>query len=182
MIFEKLNQWDIRNSEKLRLNSKMHGFWQLAAFFAHSGDSWFWLFALILVWLLAKNPWRTTAAVLGVGILTLAVAVLAVKMLVRRRRPEGEWGAIYRRADPHSFPSGHAARAFLIVVLGIAFAPIGFIIAVAIWAPLVSLARVLMGLHYLSDVIVGALLGILWGIVIILLSPWIMQLLPFIFR
>ena len=182
MTFEKLNQWDIKNSEKLRLNPKMHGTWQLAAFFAHSGDSWFWLFALFLIWLLTKNPWHTISAILVVGILALAVIVLTVKVLIRRRRPEGEWGSIYRRTDPHSFPSGHAARAFLIVVLGIAFAPIGFIIVVAIWAPLVCLARVLMGVHYLSDVIVGALVGILWGVIIILLTPWIMQLLPFIFR
>jgi membrane-associated phospholipid phosphatase len=33
-----------------------------------------------------------------------------------------------------------------------------------IWAPLVALARVAMGVHYLSDVIVGAILGVIVGI------------------
>jgi undecaprenyl-diphosphatase len=182
MTFAKLHQWDIRNSQKVRLNPKMKGLWQLAAFFAHSGDSWFWLFALFLVWLLTKKPWHTTSAILAIGVLTLAILVIAVKMLIRRRRPEGEWGSIYRRTDPHSFPSGHAARAFLIVVLGFAFAPLWFIIVVVIWAPLVSIARVLMGLHYLSDVIVGTVLGVIWGVVIILLTPWFVQLLPFLFK
>ena len=51
------------------------------------------------------------------GILGLAGVVLAIKFLVRRERPQGEWGGIYRNTDPHSFPSGHAARAFLIAVV-----------------------------------------------------------------
>jgi undecaprenyl-diphosphatase len=182
MNLDNIIQWDIQNSEKIRLNPKMHGLWQMAAFFAHSGDSWFWLFGLFLVWLLTKNSWHTLTAIIAFGVLTLALAVLAVKLVVRRKRPEGEWGSIYRRTDPHSFPSGHAARAFMIVVLGIAFAPVGFVIVVAVWAPLVCLARVLMGVHYLSDVIVGALVGILWGVVIIVASPWIIRLLPFVFR
>jgi undecaprenyl-diphosphatase len=181
MTFEKLNQWDIRNSEKLRFHPEMKGWWHVAAFFAHSGDSWFWLFALFLIWLLTKNPWHTFSAILAIGVLTLAIFVLIIKMMIHRRRPEGEWGAIYRRTDPHSFPSGHAARSFLIVVLGIAYAPLGFVIVVSFWAPLVGLARVLMGVHYLSDVIVGAVVGILWGFVIILLAPVTMHLLPFIF-
>jgi membrane-associated phospholipid phosphatase len=33
-----------------------------------------------------------------------------------------------------------------------------------IWAPFVLLARVAMGLHYLSDVIVGATLGVISGL------------------
>ncbi len=42
----------------------------------------------------------------------LAVIVLAIKFSIRRRRPEGEWGAMYRKTDPHSFPSGHATLVF----------------------------------------------------------------------
>jgi undecaprenyl-diphosphatase len=182
MTLQKMTEWDIKNSEKLRLNPKMKGIWQVTAFFAHSGDSWFWLFALFLVWLLTKNPWHTISAILAAGVLTLAIIVLTTKLLIRRRRPEGEWGSIYRRTDPHSFPSGHAARSFMLAVLAIAFGSFWFAFALVIWAPIVCLARVLMGVHYLSDVIVGALVGILWGVVIWLVAPWIMHLLPFIFR
>jgi undecaprenyl-diphosphatase len=57
----------------------------------------------------------------GIGV--LAAMVLGIKFLVRRKRPEGEWGQIYRNTDPHSFPSGHAARAFLIAVIASALAP-----------------------------------------------------------
>jgi membrane-associated phospholipid phosphatase len=86
--------------------------------------------------------------------------VLGIKFLVRRKRPEGEWGGIYRNTDPHSFPSGHAARAFLIAVVASALAPPWLGILLWIWAPLVSVARVAMGVHYVSDIVAGAGLGI----------------------
>jgi len=106
--------------------------------------------------------------VLG-SIAALAASVLLIKLVVRRRRPEGEWGAIYRSTDPHSFPSGHAARAILLAMLAAAWGP-GWLAAVLLpWAPLVALARVAMGLHYLSDVVAGAALGLAAGGLAILL-------------
>jgi undecaprenyl-diphosphatase len=35
------------------------------------------------------------------------------------------------------------------------------------WAPLVGLARVAMGVHYLSDVLAGAVLGALMGVAVL---------------
>ena len=80
----------------------------VAAFVAHSGDSWFWGVGLALVWLLGSPDWRKRAQFFLLSILILAVLVLFVKFSVRRQRPEGDWGGIYRLTDPHSFPSGHA--------------------------------------------------------------------------
>jgi undecaprenyl-diphosphatase len=88
---------------------------------------------------------------------------MLVKFSVRRRRPEGEWGAIYRKTDPHSFPSGHAARAAMLAMLAAGLGPSWFSLLLALWAPLVILARVAMGVHYLSDVLAGALFGLLLG-------------------
>jgi undecaprenyl-diphosphatase len=131
---------------------------------AHSGDSWFWLAGLILLWLLGSAYWRQRALALAVGIVVTAALVLTIKFLVRRRRPEGEWGAIYRNTDPHSFPSGHAARAIMLVAMAIGLGPAWFAVLLIIWAPLVSLARVAMGLHYLSDVLAGIALGLVMGL------------------
>jgi undecaprenyl-diphosphatase len=140
----------------------------LAAFLAHSGDSWFWAAGLALVWLLGSQDWRRRALFLLISILLLAALVLLVKFSVRRRRPAGEWGSIYRSTDPHSFPSGHAARAAMLAVLGMGLGPPWFGIALVLWAPLVSLARVAMGLHYLSDVVAGVFLGVIAGAVALL--------------
>jgi len=130
---------------------------------AHSGDSWFWWPGLILLWWRGDAFWRPWALRMLVCILILAAVVLVVKFAIRRRRPEGEWGAFYRATDPHSFPSGHAARTFLIAVLASGMGPGWLALVLWVWAPLVALARVAMGLHYLSDALAGAILGALSG-------------------
>jgi undecaprenyl-diphosphatase len=97
---------------------------------------------------------------LALSILFTALAVLVMKLAFRRRRPEGTWGAVYRGTDPHSFPSGHAARAVLIATLVLRWGPGWLAIPTVLWAPSVALARVALGVHYLSDVLAGGLLGL----------------------
>jgi undecaprenyl-diphosphatase len=63
-----------------------------------------------------------------------------------------------------------SAAPFLIAVLAAGLGP-GWLAAVLwIWAPLVSLARVAMGVHYVSDVAAGAALGLIMGVVCLGLS------------
>lgn len=157
--------WDTRISARMRVAEKPGPLRSAAAFFAHSGDSWFWLLALVVTWWLGSQDWKTRAIILGLGIVVTAVIVLALKFTFRRSRPAGEWGDIYRKTDPHSFPSGHAARAFLLPVLAAGVGPVWFFAALIIWAPLVALARVAMGVHYVSDIAAGTVIGILMGLV-----------------
>jgi undecaprenyl-diphosphatase len=163
-MIRQLLKLDARLSDRLRVAERPGRLRTLAAVLAHSGDSWFWLAGLILLWLHGSAYWRQRALALAVGIVVTAALVLTIKFLVRRRRPEGEWGAVYRNTDPHSFPSGHAARAVMLVVMAIGLGPAWFAVLLIIWAPLVSLARVAMGLHYLSDVLAGMALGLIMGL------------------
>ena len=165
MSFRSILELDARLSDQLRVAEKPGILRNFAVFFAHSGDSWFWGAALILGWFLSNSAWKQWEVVEFFGILGLAGVVLAIKFLVRRERPQGEWGSIYRNTDPHSFPSGHAARSFLIAVIASAFSPIWLVAILWIWAPLVSLARVAMGVHYLSDVVAGAALGVIVALI-----------------
>jgi undecaprenyl-diphosphatase len=160
MSARNLLEIDSRWSNKLRIAERPGMLRTLAAVFAHSGDSWFCAIALAIVWWLGDQHWKAwSLRILGAIVIT-AVLVMTLKLLFRRRRPEGRWGGIYRNTDPHSFPSGHAARAVLMAVLITAWGP-GWLAPIAlIWAPLVALARVAMGVHYLSDVVVGGLLGL----------------------
>lgn len=156
---------DARFSDQMRVAEKPGALRAIAVFFAHSGDSWFWGAALIILWFVSNSMWRRWEVVEFVGISGLAALVMGIKFLVRRKRPEGEWGGIYRNTDPHSFPSGHAARALLIAVVASALAPTWLGILLWIWAPLVSIARVAMGVHYVSDVVAGAALGIVVALI-----------------
>jgi undecaprenyl-diphosphatase len=163
VTFERLLTLDVRLSSKIRIAERPGLLRTIAAILAHSGDSWFWWAGLAVLSLLGNAFWRMWGLTMLVSIIVLAVIVLAIKFTIRRRRPEGEWGAIYRNTDPHSFPSGHAARAILIAVMAIGIGPAWLAIILVIWAPLVVFARVAMGLHYLSDVVAGSLLGVIAG-------------------
>jgi undecaprenyl-diphosphatase len=161
---EKWLQADARLSARLGVAEKPGLRRRLAIFFGHSGDSWFWGAGLLLLIALGTPAWRTLAWAFLLGIVLTAVVVLIIKFSVRRARPEGEWGQIYRKTDPHSFPSGHAARSIMLAVLGLALGPAWFGVLLLIWAPLVGLARVATGLHYVSDVLAGWVLGIVMGL------------------
>lgn len=180
MNFHSILELDARLSDRLRVAEQPGLIRTLAVFFAHSGDSWFCGLGLLLLWWLGDVFWKQWALVLFAGIAMLAVIVLTIKFTVRRRRPEGEWGGIYRNTDPHSFPSGHAARAFLIAVLASGLGPLWLALLLCLWAPLVSLARVAMGVHYASDIVAGAILGIIVGLIGLQIVPvflsWISSL------
>ncbi len=171
---EKLLECDARLSKSLRVPASRRFLSLILKILAHSGDSWFWLAGLFLVWLFSDGVWHDRAAFLVVGLFVMAGAVILLKFGIRRPRPEGEWGQIYRITDPHSFPSGHAARSAALVVMAIAIGPPRFAAALALWAPWVGLSRVALGVHYFSDVIVGWLVGAAMGGAAVLLKPWIM--------
>ena len=180
-LIKKILDFDYRLSQGLRLKTDSKAVKQLASFFAHTGDSWFWLAGLVLVWLIGNTEWKNITATLAISLVILAVFVLLLKFSIRRRRPEGEWGAIYRMTDPHSFPSGHAARAALLAVMAVGLGPQWFGLVLALWAPLVSLARIVMGVHYVSDVLAGFIIGLLVGWGMLNLHVWMVNILPFLF-
>ena len=166
MNFRSILEVDARTSNRLRVAEQPGLLRNISVFFAHSGDSWFWGLGLILLWVFTNEPfWKKWAVVLFGGIAVLAVIVMSLKFIIRRRRPEGEWGGIYRNTDPHSFPSGHAARAFMIALVATALGPAWAGILLWVWAPLVALARVAMGVHYVSDIVAGAIVGIAVGLI-----------------
>lgn len=120
---------------------------------------------------LAEGDFRAAAAT-GLAQVGTTGLVFALKALVRRPRPfvaldgvepwhgSGAQPDSTELFDPHSFPSGHTAIAFTLAAsLSLAY-PEWYVAAPAFtWAVLASLARPWLGMHYPSDLAVGALIG-----------------------
>jgi membrane-associated phospholipid phosphatase len=176
-----LSKLDNALTAQTRLKINQSIWWRPAVFLAHSGDSWLWAFGTALLWLVSGTYWRGFAAVLLISIVFQALFVFAIKQIFRRKRPTGEWGSIYRQYDPHSFPSGHATRAVLLAVMAVGLGPAWFGILISLWAPLVCLSRVLTGMHYISDILGGMILGLAMGLLMVAISPIWPQLFPFLF-
>ena len=160
---EKLIRIDTEYSQSARIPEDKPGLKKAAAFLAHSGDSWFWGAGLVLLWFVSPQPWRPQIALLFLGIIFTALTVLAIKFLVKRPRPEGEWGQIYRSSDPHSFPSGHAARAAMLTTLMFLSGLWWIGLIMVVWTILMDLSRVGLGVHYFSDILGGTLIGVVMG-------------------
>ena len=129
---------------------------------------------LFVLWLFASGGRERTLAYWGGSIALTACFVFVLKRLIARTRPEGEWGNVYRRTDPYSFPSGHSVRAGVILLLAFhTFRHPLLLCAFCVWAVLMMLSRVATGVHYLLDVIAGFVLGLLIGWGWIALQPWL---------
>lgn len=174
-LLDQIQKVDEEISARLVLQKETGFAHKLVALIGHSCDSWYWLIGLVLVWVFTRGVIRTTAILWALALAILAVAVLGIKFLLRRPRPEGEWGSIYRVTDPHSFPSGHAARAMTIAFLALQFQnPLWFVLIFA-WAILVGYSRLALRLHYFSDILVGWVVGAFSGILALKFLPILIQ-------
>jgi undecaprenyl-diphosphatase len=126
---------------------------------AHSGDIYVWGALCATAWLLGDRSWKLSSLLAAAGLVATQAIVTGIKYAVRRQRPAGTAGGIYRKADPYSFPSGHGARAAFLIILACRFGPFPLAAAVCVWAPLMALSRVMIGVHWALDVVGGILLG-----------------------
>lgn len=115
-----------------------------------------------MLWYLAVPEVAPFTQLLLAAFLIELPLYLLLKNLIRRSRPADaveSLSAFIRPSDRFSFPSGHTAAAFVFAVAVSAFfsawAPLVFALAVAI-----GLSRVLLGVHFPSDILAGAILGV----------------------
>jgi undecaprenyl-diphosphatase len=167
MNLQKLNDLDHSLSKKISFAEQPGPVRSFAVSLGHTGDSWFWGVALLLTWFFASRVYASWAWICLLAIFATAALVLIIKFTIRRQRPAGELGKIYRKTDPHSFPSGHATRAMLLGVLSLGLAPTWLGVLLIIWGPLVGIARIAMGVHYVSDVLAGWFLGTVIGLLVL---------------
>lgn len=136
-------------------------------------NTWWILLAMALVWIvISANRMNTAKIILGcilaVG-LSDVVNHRVIKPLIKRDRPEFTLGRqnirlLVPQATGHSMPSNHAANAFAAASYISFLQPAAAVIVYPL-AWLVAYSRVYVGVHYPSDIIVGALLGVIYAVI-----------------
>lgn len=128
---------------------------------SHTGDGHLYVMFAMLAWLLYAAQGHTFVTV---GLLAFAIELplyWILKNSFQRRRPQ-ELSPLLPTfitpSDRYSLPSGHTAAAFLMVTVISHFYP-ELTLLMVLWGGCVGGSRILLGVHFLSDVIIGALLG-----------------------
>ncbi len=177
-MLEKLDQLDYqicRTFNQALQWSSVHRFFGLIS---RLGDGPVWYVLMITLPIMAWLT-NTTEGYYASG--SLLVSGLAGLMLYRflkdrlaRERPFIAYHDIDCRHQPldrYSFPSGHTLHAVMFTTITVAWFPIMGIVLVPLTS-LIALSRLVLGLHYPTDVIVGAFIGFgLAQYMLILLPP-----------
>ncbi len=136
------------------------------------GNTGMLFIVLGLAMLLFRPTRKAGASALCAMLIGLVVVNFTIKPLVSRPRPwlvmEGFVNLVPER-DPNSFPSGHTNAAFAFAVAVCRSAPERWMkIAAVCAAAVMGLSRLYVGVHFPSDVLAGAVIGSLCG----LLGAW----------
>ncbi|MEL3921385.1 MULTISPECIES: phosphatase PAP2 family protein [Aeromonas] len=150
----KLQQWDLQVCRVCLLHAYNRPQARVSRLISRTGDGPLYGVLGALLW------WQGERELVGQVLLAFALELplyLLLKNSLKRQRPVG-LPVFITPSDRYSLPSGHTAAAFLMAtLLATAFplwAPLLFS-----WAALVGASRLLLGVHYLSDLVAGALLG-----------------------
>jgi membrane-associated phospholipid phosphatase len=133
-----------------------------------------WLFALLLLGLLALRRGEVAWRLFASGFLTLGIAEI-LKQLIARPRPLGLMAGVIERqvaVTGFGFPSGHTALATAIGILLLPVIPRHWRWTVPVWIVLVALSRLYLGVHAPLDVLGGFAIGMLVSTVTIITVPY----------
>jgi len=157
--FDQLLHWDRALTARLTLPTAARVRRELALVIAHSGDSVPWLAGAVLAVGLSSGAWHEGGRRVLLATLIGGGAVWLLKQCFRRRRPSSESHGLYLGLDVHSFPSGHAGRnACSAVMLWPLLSP-WLQAGLLVWLVGLGLSRVTLGIHYVSDVLAGFVVG-----------------------
>ena len=159
--------WDTRMCLRVNLLSQLKFFAQFFKTISRLGDGWFWAIATVIM-LTSLVLQNVAASVVAIKVCVVLVTSFCGYLLYKylkvhtvRPRPYQVHQTITlgeRPLDVFSFPSGHTLQAVLFTIM------IGHQVPMMLWVLLpftllVALSRLVLGLHYPTDVLVGAGIG-----------------------
>jgi undecaprenyl-diphosphatase len=164
-MIARIYNWDFAILDAIRANCQLPIFDNIAIFLGKVGEAGLIWIALAIILLISKKTRRTGVTILIGLVLYLVLGDVLLKKLVARPRPFQirDVGIIVNPPTGYSFPSGHTFSAFVgATVLSVQLK--GWWRLAYLYAILVGLSRLYLYVHFPTDVVAGAVLGILVGL------------------
>lgn len=160
-LFHRLDEFELNLCLYFNWASHWQSIEKFFAFISRIGDGVFW-YSLMVIFIAYDFPYGGKAALhMGiVGLLALSIYKL-IKPRMIRQRPSITWTQIRRGTAPldlYSFPSGHTLHAVSFTTITLNYYP-GLWWLLIPFTTLIALSRIILGLHYPTDVLAGAFIG-----------------------
>ncbi|MCL2918578.1 phosphatase PAP2 family protein [Shewanella litorisediminis] len=140
--------------------AREHGLNKPALLVSASGDGPLYIYLCVALMLFDSRGEELLRLALAAFLLELPLYLL-LKNSIRRTRPCHSaigLGCSFEPSDKFSLPSGHTAAAFVMAGAIGSIYPAA-ILPLYLWASLIGLSRVALGVHYPMDILAGAALG-----------------------
>lgn len=173
LLFRKADRLELNLCQRLNRLGANRSIRTLFRTISRLGDGVFWYALLLSLPLLQGMEGLAALGHIAITGLICVGIYSQLKSRLVRQRPFISWDNIHAHTAPldlYSFPSGHTMNAVNFAVLFSVFYPPLFWLVVP-FALLVALSRVILGMHYPTDVLVGAVLGLLISNLSLLLWP-----------
>lgn len=133
------------------------------------------ILAVIICRYYKKEKYFRIAKLSLIAILVSAAIALCLKLAIVEQRPFEVLNNVHQLViptEPNSFPSGHCSSTFSVITILIheLWENKLIVIILAIFGLSIAFSRVYCGVHYPSDVVVGAIVGILSGVLVLKLK------------
>lgn len=159
-LLETIHRWDVFTFQWIMSAGMHRALVRLARVVSMTGDGWPYFLVLIPLYLLGYEV-TTFVIVGGTAFAIERLVYFIAKRSFKRRRP-GRVVSGYQShidaSDEFSFPSGHTSAAFLMVSLLVLFYGPAFA-AFYLWAVFIGLSRIILGVHFPTDILVGSMMG-----------------------
>lgn len=167
----------------LFLNSLHSPTWDTIMWYISDKEFWYPFYGILIFVMIWRYKWNAIATLIFIALLiTLAdqISVKGFKEVFERFRPThnpeiGDMVHTVRgyRGGTFGFVSSHAANTFAMAMFTTwLFKNRYYAWFIFIWAAVVSYSRIYLGVHYPLDILGGALLGIILGILVFQLYAW----------
>ena len=161
-LMQQIQACDIRSVQYLCRLPNRDLLTRISLKISFTADGWLYITLLPVIILIIKPAQAREYLDLAVTAFTLErLLYYLFKNTIKRQRPPAAidgFRAVITASDRFSLPSGHTSAAFLTITF-LCFAISPLFLPLYLWAASVGMSRIVLGVHFPSDILLGALLG-----------------------